>query len=465
MALKIAPDQFWGPRLLVYLVTLTTAFLLYIITKKEFGEISAHSALWLSAPLLFHRYLTLFFVSADRFMILPLTSLIALFIFKKDSVGYFTLITASLLGVITIMIKPTCLLIILLIYLFFIYKLYQQQKKYPLAVIKKIVFFITTFIFLIFLTTLPHFLKDHYKTLYESVFLFNKYVIQTYGLLNKYFWYNINNIASLWWVLIFPIIGYIYFFRSNNKHFFLLITLTGIITINSATSAHYFYLFLPSLIIISAIGITVLINKIVKLSKINYDESRAVNIFINSLIIFFLLYPLINQVFVSTKNLCISSHNNTLYYENFEIGKQIRKMSNPEDKILVVGQEPQIYYYSQKKSITRFISTIPLNVDSPFKEQYRKEYVNQLINEKPKFIAYVKYVEHNNPEFSTNNGNYYLTLILNIIKKEYELSGASVWNIKDNQWQSSWKNNINLTKNEIENANVLLYQKKNIKEF
>ena len=46
--------------------------------------------------------------------------------------------------------------------------------------------------------------------------------------------------------------------------------------------------------------------------------------------------------------------------ESVKIGDYIREHSNPDDKIAVLGSEPQIYFYSKRLSATGYIYTYGL---------------------------------------------------------------------------------------------------------
>jgi hypothetical protein len=51
--------------------------------------------------------------------------------------------------------------------------------------------------------------------------------------------------------------------------------------------------------------------------------------------------------------------------ESLEIGKYIRRTSGPEDRVYIVGSEPQILFYAGRPSATRYIFFYPLTGDYP----------------------------------------------------------------------------------------------------
>ena len=48
------------------------------------------------------------------------------------------------------------------------------------------------------------------------------------------------------------------------------------------------------------------------------------------------------------------------FAESLEIAKYIREHSQKNDKVAVLGSEPQIYFYSDRKSATRHLYMYPL---------------------------------------------------------------------------------------------------------
>jgi hypothetical protein len=51
--------------------------------------------------------------------------------------------------------------------------------------------------------------------------------------------------------------------------------------------------------------------------------------------------------------------------ESLEIGKYIRRTSGPDDRVYIVGSEPQILFYADRPSATRYIFFYPLTGDYP----------------------------------------------------------------------------------------------------
>jgi hypothetical protein len=79
--------------------------------------------------------------------------------------------------------------------------------------------------------------------------------------------------------------------------------------------------------------------------------------------------------------------------ESLEVAKYIKANTTPDDKIVVFGSEPEIYFYSQRRSATSFIYTYPLMENHPLALEMQKEMISQIETNKPKIMVIVKTVD------------------------------------------------------------------------
>ena len=71
-----------------------------------------------------------------------------------------------------------------------------------------------------------------------------------------------------------------------------------------------------------------------------------------------------------------------------KIAELIRKKTTKNDRIAIIGNEPQILFYSQRRSATSFIYTYSLGEDQPLAEQFRTEMIRQIETSSPQLIVY-----------------------------------------------------------------------------
>src|SRR5262249_24084794 len=71
------------------------------------------------------------------------------------------------------------------------------------------------------------------------------------------------------------------------------------------------------------------------------------------------------------------------------VGRFLAGRSTPEDTVFILGSEPQILYYAERKSASRFIFVYPLMFPTPATERYCQEVIDELRRNGPAFIITV----------------------------------------------------------------------------
>ena len=72
-----------------------------------------------------------------------------------------------------------------------------------------------------------------------------------------------------------------------------------------------------------------------------------------------------------------------------QVAEFIRNRSASDDRIAVVGSEPEIYFYSQRRSATGYLYTYPIMEPQPFATTMQHEMESEIENTKPRFVVYV----------------------------------------------------------------------------
>jgi hypothetical protein len=75
--------------------------------------------------------------------------------------------------------------------------------------------------------------------------------------------------------------------------------------------------------------------------------------------------------------------------ESLEIARFIKDNSNKQDSIAVIGSEPQIYFYSDRRSATGYIYTYALMETHKFASQMQDEMIGEIEAANPKFLIFV----------------------------------------------------------------------------
>jgi len=75
--------------------------------------------------------------------------------------------------------------------------------------------------------------------------------------------------------------------------------------------------------------------------------------------------------------------------ESLEIARFIRENSGPDDRIVVAGSEPQIYFYSRRLSGTGFIYTYGLMEEQPFAAQMQADMIREIEEARARMVVFV----------------------------------------------------------------------------
>ena len=149
---------------------------------------------------------------------------------------------------------------------------------------------------------------------------------------------------------------------------------------------HYFILFLPALSLIAAAAVVAALTKI-------QAKKASVRFVILLVLAGCLAFPLWSErdfffeLPLDQANVLINGTNP--FPESVKIGDYIREHSDPEDKIAILGSEPQIYFYSKRLSATGYIYTYGLMEPQPYAGQMQQEMIHEIEAARPRFLILV----------------------------------------------------------------------------
>ena len=75
--------------------------------------------------------------------------------------------------------------------------------------------------------------------------------------------------------------------------------------------------------------------------------------------------------------------------ESLEIGRWIRARGAPEDRIAVIGSEPQIYFYAGLRAATGYIYMYPLMENQPYAAEMQRRMIGEIEAARPRFVVLV----------------------------------------------------------------------------
>ncbi len=197
------------------------------------------------------------------------------------------------------------------------------------------------------------------------------------------------------WLWIMGFLGVVLLFITSKKDIKIPITL-AIFFIFSILAVcpgfyfrqHYFIQFMPALSIAVA-GFLFALDQVIT-QKIKSEKLYFVKYVLIGLVILFVIISE-NQYLFKQKpvRFCKMIYSSNPFVESPEIAKFLKERTNENDKIAVLGSEPQICFYAGRKSATGYIYTYNLMEKHPYALEMQKEMIKEIEESKPKFLLMV----------------------------------------------------------------------------
>lgn len=86
---------------------------------------------------------------------------------------------------------------------------------------------------------------------------------------------------------------------------------------------------------------------------------------------------------------CRTIHGVNPFPESVEVGHYLATHCPPVARIVVLGSEPQIYFYSHRRSATGYICTYPLMEPQPYAVEMQKEMIREIEKANPDYVVFV----------------------------------------------------------------------------
>ena len=150
--------------------------------------------------------------------------------------------------------------------------------------------------------------------------------------------------------------------------------------------SHYFILLLPAVALFAGVAIN-------NISTVLRNQTIAVQFFPFLLLVscaVFLVFDQRELFFrVSPVEASRTIYAGNPFPETIKVAEYVRDRTNSSDTIAVLGSEPQIYFYSHRRSATGYIYTYPLMEPQTYARQMQSEMIHEIESAKPKYLISV----------------------------------------------------------------------------
>jgi len=151
---------------------------------------------------------------------------------------------------------------------------------------------------------------------------------------------------------------------------------------------HYFVLLLPAVALAAGAAVSSIAD------LVSYVKSAAVKTGVPALVILIAVghsvYAQRTYLFTMSPTMVArTTYGANPFPESIEIARYIRNHSSPEDTVAVIGSEPQIYFYSGRRSATGHVYTYALMETHEYAAKMQLEMINEIEAARPMFLVLV----------------------------------------------------------------------------
>lgn len=211
------------------------------------------------------------------------------------------------------------------------------------------------------------------------------------GVLGPQFSGVVRPALPIWLLAAFGIFGVLWKYRHSVNGFFaiaFLICSFLAVCPGFYFREHYFIVLLPAVSLLAAAAVSVFTRDFDARAKLHALRFLPVLLFLASFgyaawtqwDFFFELDPI---------SACRAEYGPNPFPEAVEISNYLKAHSLPSATVAVLGSEPEIYFYSHRRSGTGYIYTYPLMENQPYATKMQEEMISEIERSRPEFIVLV----------------------------------------------------------------------------
>ncbi|MBM3319703.1 MAG: hypothetical protein FJY73_03390, partial [Candidatus Eisenbacteria bacterium] len=87
---------------------------------------------------------------------------------------------------------------------------------------------------------------------------------------------------------------------------------------------------------------------------------------------------------------CRSTYGLNPFVESIEIGERVRERTRPDERIAVIGSEPEIYFYADRRAATGFLYVYPMMEAQPFARAMQEQMIAEIERASPAVLVFVR---------------------------------------------------------------------------
>ncbi len=445
LAWLIAPAAYWPIRLLAALALAGTTLLIWLIVKREYGDRAALVAAWLTPPMVLFPHLAPFAANTEKFLILPLYGLLAIYVLNRDNDNWQPWFWAGICGASAVLFKQIGAGPVAFIFLVWLAEQRRNnwRQKGGAAAAGGLLTIILVTGYFVLAGGLPAF--------WEATVYNQHYIRSTGGVTLHWLKWHLQEFWAGWPALCLLLFWYLVS-RPARWWVYGGMLLVMLATVFPSPYGHYYIMLMPLWAIMAAVALTGLSQLLSRVIK-HPDWELWLVIGATALLIASMLGP-ISSYFTCSPNELVTRiygrHNP--FVEAPLAAARVAELTGPDDKIFVAGSEQQIYYYAKRRAVGRFSGTYGMMIDNPANLRYQQETAAALAADPPAAIVWV--FSPRSWLVNPRSPRWIFRYLESELAKNYRLVGGTVRRDFAAEWREP------LTDKELTECSLLVYLRK-----
>lgn len=434
-------NSLWAPRVLAFVFEFLATLVFGYIIFKEFNKKLAIAAMFFLTPALTFPVFMGLTANTEMFMILPFLLTLLFYVRDKEESSSLNFLFSGIASSLAILYKPICLYALVFIYLVWITGYWKKEKKIMLLA-KNVSLILLGGLGTLLMVVLPMVLMGVWKEMIETAVTYNFYYAKMWGLGFSNMLMQFSRMLKLWWFVPVP---FFFFFLGKNKNqwFYFGLFLTSLLGVYQIPIGHYYIFLMPTLFILLTVGLDNL-SAIIKKVPFYVYFLFCLGVMLYSVRMQFGMTP-------AQISLWIYGNQNP-FFEAPLVAQELQKITGENDEVFIAGSEPEILFYAQRKSVSRFVITYPLIIETIKREDYQKAAVKELEGNKPTAIVYS--LKQDSGLWNEESPRIFYDHLNDLINREYTLVGAYLWDGQGGRWETK------VGKDRLKYVSLILFKKR-----
>lgn len=436
--------KFYGPdyvavRFWAMIIGILSIWILYLLAKRLYGDKIAYLSALFFAVFSGGPYIQGSSANCEPFMNFFIIASFYAFLLIKDKGAVFLFLPGLAMGL-AFTIKQVALFAFIALYICLLLSVFSRAEGRPWAAIFKKSFFLLSGFLCPIAIFILYFLKAGiWRDFIDNTIIYNiEYSLHSSSefkdsvfnnLFKQWQLFFIQENGIIWLLSAFAFIVLLIRKRLKENAVILLWLLFSFISVCSGgrrVRPHYFIQMLPPLCILAALSAKFLVKNFSEPLKIEYWRDNK-NVFIVCVLAIIFLMNAAFQIpmyfIYSPYEVSAKKYEGSVFSEAVFIGDYIKKNTAPGDTIFVNGPEPEIYFYAQRKSATKYLLFYPLLWDFGQPLEKQKAAMQDIKNNNPAYIVYTNWQGWHKPKEKL-----FFEGVDNLISRGYFLDGIVFWN-------------------------------------